>query len=198
MLDLLDQVAAHPAVVPADLAGEVAGLSRQAFTGRTPLRGLDRLASEQHVSRLYGALGVVLGRGRQPCEILLDAAASLVAQTMDAWRFIPVPSPVTRSGPATSASAEGSRDADAASVTVSADLFDGEHRIEVVVCHFPADQAVPGVLVADEADASSTRRLKPSIEAEPGGTLRLTYEAEDLAGGRYVVLIADAAEQDLQ
>jgi hypothetical protein len=199
MLDLLDQVAAHPAVVPTDLTAEVAGLGKPAFGAaeRLPGRGrrhiLDRLAPERRASwkaGLRGALKVVLGHGRQSCEIVVEAAADLLASASDAWTFAPAPALITRTRSGRPAVVDGVRSADAAAMTVTAEEFEGVRRIEIVLRNYPVGQPVPIIVIADEHGDAPILALDPSIEPDfLTGTLRLQYETEGLAAGDYVVLI---------
>jgi hypothetical protein len=201
MIELLDQVAAHPAVVPAELVVEVAGLGKPAFDAaeRLPDRGrrsiLDRLAPERRAgweAGLRGALKVVLGQGRQSCEIVVEAAADLLASASDAWSFAPQPALVTRTRSGRPAVVDGVRSADGAAMTVTAEEFEGVRRIEIVLRHYPAGQPVPIILVADEHGDAPMLALDPSIEPDLStGTLRIHYEAEGLAAGDYVVLIGE-------
>lgn len=192
--ELLEEVAANPAKVPADLAAEVAGISRQAFSTGNP--GLQRslaATSLQGVlgSGVRGALEVVLGQGRQACEILLNTASELIMPASGAWSFSAAPALVTRASSGGPAIVEGVRDADAASMTVTADRFEGSRRIEIVIRDIPPEKA-PIVLVSAEGGEQPPTRLDPSVATDPAtGAVRLIYEFDDLPAGRYVVLICD-------
>jgi hypothetical protein len=201
MIDLLDQVTTHPAVVPPDLAAEVAGLGKLAFGAaqQIPDRGrrslLDRLAPERRAgweSGLRGALKVVLGHGRQSCEILVEAAAGLLAPASDAWSFAPAPALVTRARSGQPALVDGVRTADGAAMTVTAEIFEGVSRIEIVLRNYPVGPAAPVILVLAEQGDAPILALEPSIEPDaPTGTFRLQYETEGLSAGDYVVLIGE-------
>jgi len=201
MLDLLVQAAAHAAVVPADLAAEIAGLGTPAFgtAERAPGRGrrniLDGLAPERRAgweAGLRGALKVVLGRGRESCEILVEVAADLLASASDAWSFAPAPALVTRTRSGQPAVIDGVRTADGAAMTVTAEVFEGVRRIEIVLRNYPVGPPVPIILVADEHGAVPMLSLDPSIEPDAStGTLRVQYETEGLPAGDYVILIGE-------
>jgi hypothetical protein len=193
---LLEEVEANPARIPTDIAAEASEMSRKAFAlPRTAMgSGLQRsLAAlglhSARVSGIRGALEIVLGQGRQACEIVLNTAADLLQPDPGAWSFAATPALVTRSSSGAPAVVEGVREADAASMTIIADRFEGSRRIEIVIQGLSAEQA-PTVLVAGEDDQQPPMRLVPSIEADTAsGSVRLLYEVEDLPAGRYAVLI---------
>jgi hypothetical protein len=193
---LLEEVEANPARIPTDIAAEASEMSRKAFAlPRTAMgSGLQRslAALGPHGARLSGirgALEIVLGQGRQACEIVLNTAADLLQPDPGAWSFAATPALVTRSSSGAPAVVEGVREADAASMTIIADRFEGSRRIEIVIQGLSAEQA-PTVLVASEDDQQPPMRLEPSVEADTAsGSVRLRYEVEDLPAGRYAVLI---------
>ena len=173
-------------------------MSRKAFAlPRTAMgSGLQRSLAAlglhgARASGIRGALEIVLGQGRQACEIVLNTAADLLQPDPGAWSFAATPALVTRSSSGAPAVVEGVREADAASMTIIADRFEGSRRIEIVIRGISAEQA-PTVLVAGEDDEQPPIRLEPSVEADPAsGSVRLLYEFEDLPAGRYAVLICD-------
>jgi hypothetical protein len=193
---LLEEIEANPARIPQDLAAEATSMSRQVFAvSQTAMSsGLQRSLAALglhggRVSGIRGALDIVLGQGRQACEIVLNTAADLLQPDPGAWSFAATPALVTRSSSGASAVVEGVREADAASMTIIADRFEGSRRIEIVIQGLSAEQA-PTVLVASEDDQQPPMRLEPSVEADTAsGSVRLRYEVEDLPAGRYAVLI---------
>ena len=195
---LLEEVEANPARIPQDLAEKAAAMSRQVFAvSQTAMSsGLQRSLAAfglhgGRVSGIRGALEIVLGQGRQACEIVLNTAADLLQPDPGAWSFAAAPALVTRSSSGAPAVVEGVREADTASMTIIADRFEGSRRIEIVIRGLSAEQA-PTVLVAGEDDEQPPIRLEPSVEADPAsGSVRLLYEFEDLPAGRYAVLICE-------
>ena len=166
--DLLAEVAANPVKVPADLAAEVASISRQAFSTANPaLQRSFAATSLQGVlgSGVRGALEIVLGQGRQACEILLNTAADLMTPASAAWSFSAAPALVTRASSSGPAVVEGVRDSDAASMTVTADRFEGSRHVEIVTRDIPPENA-PIVLVSAEGE-QLIMRLDPSIVTTP-------------------------------
>lgn len=197
LAQLLEEVEADPARIPADLAAEASVVGRRAFgipemEAGLGLRGSLAAMGLQGglVSGVRGALEIILGQGRQACEIVLKEASNLIKPDPGAWSFAAVPALVTRSSSSSPAVVEGVREADAASMTVIADRFEGVRRIEVVIRGVSPEQA-PTVLVADEEGTLLPVRRSPSVEAK--GSVRLLYEFEDLPAGRYVVLICEPA-----
>jgi hypothetical protein len=195
---LLEEVEANPARIPQDLAEKAAAMSRQVFTvSQTGMSsGLQRSLAALglhggRVSGIRGALEIVLGQGRQACEIVLNTATDLLQPDPGAWSFAAAPALVTRSSSGAPAVVEGVREADAASMIIIADRFEGSRRIEIVIRGLSAEQA-PTVLVAGEDDEQPPIRLEPSVKTDPAsGSVRLLYEFEDLPAGRYAVLICE-------
>jgi len=195
---LLEEVEARPARIPIDLAAEAADIGRQAFAAPRAAassvlqRSLAALALQGAPgSGIRGALEIVLGQGRQACEIVLDAAAGLLQPNQNAWSFSLAPALVTRSSSSEPAIAEAVRQADAAAMTVVADHFEGSRRIEIVIRGLSPEKA-PVVLVVGEDDKQPLTRLVPFAETDTAsGSVRLLYELEDLPAGRYAVLVCE-------
>lgn len=195
---LLEDVEADPAKIPADLAAKASAIGRQAFatpgtaSGSALQRSLAALGLQGgQRSSIRGALEIVLGQGRQACEIVLDTAADLLRPNPSAWLFSMAPALVTRSSSGEPAIAEAVRDADAASMIVVADHFEGSRRIEIVIRGLAPEKA-PVVLVVGEDDKQPPVRLEASVETDPtSGSVRLLYEFEDLPVGRYAVLVCE-------